>query len=131
MNNLYDYGRQMFLEGQVHWLLDDIKCCLVGSAYVPDLVGHQFLNAVSPRVALSTTLTGRTSTGGVADADDVDFLGVTGPPCSYVTFYKDTGNVNTSPLIALIDTATGLPVTPAGGDILVQWGNDPLRIFKL
>ena len=31
--------------------------------------------------------------------------------------YKDTGSEATSPLIAYIDTATGLPITPNGGDI--------------
>lgn len=35
--------------------------------------------------------------------------------------YADTGTESTSPLIAFIDTATGLPITPNGGDIIVTW----------
>jgi hypothetical protein len=45
--------------------------------------------------------------------------------------YKDTGTAATSPLIAYIDTATGLPVTPNGGDITVTWDNGSNKIFKL
>ena len=45
--------------------------------------------------------------------------------------YKDTGDNATSPLIALIDSATGLPITPNGGDIIVVWDNGANKIFKL
>ena len=37
----------------------------------------------------------------------------------------------TSPLIANIDVATGLPITPSGGDIIVQWDTGANKIFKL
>lgn len=36
-----------------------------------------------------------------------------------------------SPLIAYIDTATGLPVTPNGGDITIAWDSGANKIFKL
>ena len=34
-------------------------------------------------------------------------------------------------VIAFIDTATGLPVTPNGGDITITWDNGANKIFKL
>ena len=34
-------------------------------------------------------------------------------------------------VVAWIDTATGLPVTPNGGDITVSWDNGTNKIFKL
>ncbi len=34
-------------------------------------------------------------------------------------------------LIAYIDTATGMPVTPNGGDITIAWDNGANKIFKL
>jgi hypothetical protein len=49
----------------------------------------------------------------------VTFTAVTGDVSEAVILYKDTGVAATSPLIAYIDTATGLPVTPNGGDITV------------
>jgi hypothetical protein len=39
----------------------------------------------------------------------------------------ESGNL----LIARIDTATGLPVTPNGGDITVQWDAGADKIFTL
>ena len=48
-----------------------------------------------------------------------------------IIIYKDTGTEATSPLIAMIDTATGLPITPNGGDIIVTWDNGVNKIFKV
>ena len=45
--------------------------------------------------------------------------------------YRDTGVEATSALIAYIDTATGLPITPNGGDIIVNWDNGANKIFRL
>jgi len=59
------------------------------------------------------------------------FTSVTGASIEAIVLYKDTGTDSTSPLIAFIDTATGLPITPNGGDIIVTWDNGPNKIFKL
>jgi len=48
-----------------------------------------------------------------------------------IEIYKDSGVESTSRLIANIDTATGLPVTPNGGDITVVFDAGANRIFKL
>ena len=48
-----------------------------------------------------------------------------------IVIYVDTGTEATSPLIAYIDTATGLPITPNGGDIIVTWDNGVNKIFKV
>ena len=42
-----------------------------------------------------------------------------------------TGTEATKDLIAFIDTATGLPCTPNGGNINVVWDSGANRIFKL
>jgi hypothetical protein len=56
---------------------------------------------------------------------------VTGDQSEALVIYKDTGMASTSPLIAYIDTATGLPYTPSGGNIDVAWDNGSNKIFKL
>jgi len=56
---------------------------------------------------------------------------VTGDQSESIDIYKDTGTESTSYLIANINSATGLPVTPNGGDIIVQWDNGSNKIFKL
>jgi hypothetical protein len=133
-NALYDTGRAAFLGADVDWLADNIKAVLVDTAaYTVNLGTHDFLDdiAVGARIATSGNLAGKTSTAGVADANDVTFTAVSGATVEAVVLYKDTGVAATSQLIAYIDTATGLPVTPNGGDIVVTWDNGANKIFKL
>ncbi len=133
-NALYDKGRQKFLEGSIAWLANDIKCVLVDTDdYAVDLANHEFLSdiAAGGRVATSANFGGKTSTAGVADANDVTFAAVAGHVSEALVIYKETGDPATSPLIAYIDTATGLPVTPNGGDIVVTWDPGANKIFKL
>lgn len=133
-NALYGKGRQKFLEGTIHWVIDDIKAVLIDTAdYTVNIDSHEFLQSIdaTARVATSANLTNKTSVLGVADADDVTFSLVTGDTVEAIVIYKDTGFATTSPLIAYIDGGTGLPVTPNGGDITIQWDSGANKIFKL
>jgi len=133
-NALYDLGRQGFLDGSIDWDTDNIKVVLVDAAdYTVNLATDNDLAdiAVAARVATSANLSSKTVTAGVADAADVTFTSVTGDPSEALVIYQDTGTESTSRLIAYIDTATGLPVTPNGGDITVTWDDGTDKIFKL
>lgn len=135
-NTLYDKGRQRFLEASLNWLTDTIKCILVDTgAYTANFTTHEFLSDVPTSARIGTTsgiaLTSKTTTGGAADAADITFSAVTGASIEALVIFKDTGTEGTSPLIAYIDTATGLPITPNGGDIIVTWDNGANKIFKL
>jgi hypothetical protein len=131
---LYGKGRQHFLDADIDWTSDNIKALLVDAAdYTVSINVDEFLSDIpsGAREETSANLTGKTSTLGVADSDDPVFAGAVGDPCEAVVLYKDTGSAATSPLIAYIDTATGLPVTPNSGDITVQWDSGSNKIFKL
>lgn len=133
-NALYDKARQKFLEGSIAWLTDTIKVVLIDAAdYTVNLATHEFLSDVpaAARVGTPQTLGTKTSTAGVADAADVTFPTVTGDQSEAILLWKDTGVEATSPLIAYLDTATGLPVTPGGGDISLTFDNGANKIFKL
>ena len=133
-NALYDKARERFLLGQFNWATDTIKAVLVDTgAYTVSLTNHEFLSDISgsARIATSGAFTGKATTGGAADANDVTFSSVAGASIESIVLYMDTGVEATSPLIAYIDTATGLPITPNGGDIIVTWDNGTNRIFKL
>lgn len=133
-NALFDKARQKFLEGQLNWLTDTIKAVLVDTGtYTQNLSAHEFLSDVSSgaRIATSGAFTSKATTGGAADAADVTFTSVSGASIEAIILYKDTGVDATSSLIAFIDTATGLPITPNDGDIIVTWDNGPNKIFKL
>jgi hypothetical protein len=139
-NTLYDYGRELFLIGDIDWRSDSIKVSLVdvgGTGYVFSPT-HKFYDSVASGtniVAGPNTLNTvpRPVANGAADGDDLTFSAVASgkPSIEAIIIFKDTGNNATSPLIAYIDTATGLPITPNGGDIIVTWDNGVNKIFRL
>lgn len=132
-NTIYDSARKAFLEGQLNMLTDTIKVIAVDTgAYTVNTATHQFLSDIpsGARVTPAVELVNKSTAGGAFDADDVIFPAVTGASIETVIIYKDTGTDTTSPLILYIDTATGLPVTPNGGEIVLAWDNGSNRIFR-
>lgn len=133
-NALYGKGREGFATGTISWTSDNIKVCLVDSAdYTLSIDTHDFLDDIpgGAIIATSGNLSGKSATLGVCDADDVTFTSVSGDQFEYVIIYKDSGSSATSPLIACLDTATGLALTPNGADITLTWSNGSNKIFKL
>lgn len=132
-NALYDKGRGHFLDADIDWTADNIKVLLVSAGYVANMATDEFHAIIGGGniVATSANLGTKTSTAGVADAADITFSAVTGAAVTQVVIYKDSGVSATSALIARIDTGTGLPVTPNGGDITISWDNGASKIFKL
>lgn len=140
-NALFDAGREGFLAGEIDWDTAVIKAVLVRSYTFS--AAHKFMSdattAGASIVATSAAMTSKTVTGGVADAADVTFTAVTaGAAITSILVYQSsavTGGADVAAsaqrLIAYLDTATGLPVTPNGGDITIQWDNTTNRIFKL
>ncbi|AHE50085.1 hypothetical protein MC64_012280 [Aeromonas caviae] len=131
-NALYDKGREKFLTGAINASADTLKCALIKDTYAPTLGSDEFFSTLSSHVVgTPQTLTSKTVTGGVLDAADVTFSAVPTAAVKYCAIYKDTGSAATSPLIALFDTAAGLPVSTNGGDIIIAWDNGANKIFKL
>lgn len=133
-NGLYAKAKEGLLNGTINWATGNIKAVLVDTGtYSPSLSTNQYLSDITSgaRIATSANLTSKTVTGGVADAADVVFSAVSGATVEAVVLYQDTGTASTSSLIAFIDTGTGLPITPNGGDITIQWLNGSSRIFAL
>ena len=137
-NALFDNARELFLTAGLDWTAGTIKACLVDTGtYTVNLSAHNYLgDGVSAAIVggangRSANLASRTATDGAADAADVTFSTITGVSIEAIVLYRDTGVDATSELIAYIDTATGLPITPNGGDIIVTWDNGANRIFKL
>lgn len=131
---LYDLGRESFLLAQINLSTDNIKAVLVDTAaYTVNLATDQFLSsiAVGARIATSPNLASKTTAAGVFDAADATVTAVTGATIEAIVIYQDTGVAATSRLIAYIDAGTGLPFTPSGGDVILQWANTANRIFKL
>lgn len=123
-NQMYALGREAFLDANIDWSANNIKLVLVdGDDYTENLTTDNALDDIpaGARVATSGNLASKTSTQGTADAADVVLSTVTGDVSELVVFYYDSGVESTSLLFLYFDTATGLPVTPNGGDININF----------
>lgn len=123
-DTVYEWGMTALASGDIDWLVDDIKVALVDAAdYTVDAVNDQYLSDIpgAAIVATSAALTGKAVTSGVATADDASFTSVSGDVAEALVVYQSTGVSATSRLITYIDSATGLPITPTGGDVTVEW----------
>ena len=114
---------------------DSIKLVFVDHADdTPSTASDDMLEDVlaAARVGTSGAFASKTFTDGVFDAADITVTSVTGDPFESIVIYNDTpGTEATKDLIAYIDQATGLPTTPNGGDITVQWDSGGNKIFKI
>jgi len=134
---LYDSGREGFLSGSLDWDTQDIKIVLTDHTdATPNVSTDNALDDISAgTVDTSPNLGSKTTTGGVADAANVTFTSVTGDAADSFSSYYDSTVAATSLLIHYDDAATGLPVTPNGGDITITWADTGLDgaggIFKL
>lgn len=105
------------------------------AAGAPDATNDDFYDDQSSGlIGTAYTLANKTNTGGVGVFDNtVDpapaFTAVSGASVESLVFYKDTGTPSTSNLICFFDTATGLPLTPNGGDVNVTFNAS--GIFKV
>lgn len=140
-NALFDPGREGFLAGEIDWDTATIKSALVRGYTFS--ASHKFVSDVTGAggtlVATSAAMTSKTVAAGVADAADVSFTSVAaGAAITGILVFQSsavTGGADVAAgaqrVIAWVDTGTGLPVTPNGGDITIQWDNAANRIFKL
>lgn len=138
-NVLFDKGREGFLDGSIDWDTNTIKAVLVNSGFSPSST-NSVLTDVTGRAGgdgasavISPTFGSKTVTDGVADAADITFTAVssTAGVVNSIVIYQTAGLSSSARVIAFIDSATGLDVTPNGGDITVQWDSGANRIFKL
>jgi len=80
--------------------------------------------SASAKVFTSTALTGKTFTNGTFDAADKTLTSVAASASSTISslvVYISNGGSASNALVCYIDTGTGVPVTPNGGDIIITW----------
>ena len=130
-NTLYPKGKQRMLTAGINFLTDTIKAILVTDSYTYS-TAHEFRSDLGTTVGTAQTLTNKSVTDGVFDADDITFATLApGSNLKAVILYKDTGVAGTSALIDYIDVVTGLPMATNGGDVQIQWDNGAYKIFSL
>jgi hypothetical protein len=136
-NLLYPKFKEAALSGNINLPTADIRAIMCDFADYTYSPAHQYLNQVplAARVGVSGSLTGKTVTDGVFDADDTTILAVSGDPIEGVLLYIHTGTESTSRLVSLHDHnpdgVTPISFTPSGTNVLITWPNDAGRIFAL
>mgnify|MGYP000557139004 CR=1 FL=1 len=159
-NTLYDIARQMMLTKQgaptftwdsVGQTADDIYMIFVDGDYTPAFTGTggvQYLNAIATTSRHNSGAPEANNEGvqlqvtsvtddGAADAEDTTMTAVlpfgtnnTGEIKAIVLYARKGADETQNPLIAYIDVATGLPIRPNGGDIIVSWDPGVNKIFR-
>jgi len=145
-NLFYPLGKKHFAIGDVVWKASGgstVRAFLVDSTAYTYSSTHEFLSDIptNARKGASggTAITDGVlltlidaATNGVLDADDITISGISaGSALQNVVIFKDGATDAASPLLLFIDTATGLPVTPDGNPILIQWDNGANKIGVL
>lgn len=124
-NNMLGTGTKVDLDA------DTIQAMFVdGADDTPVAATDDFLNDILsagrvPAEASCPTLGTKTLgvvAAGVFDAADTVFTALSGDQSEFLILYKDSAGAETTmDLIAMWDTATGIPLTPNGGDVTVVW----------
>lgn len=140
-NAVYPKAKEGFLDGSIDLDTASVKVALVrGYTYSST---HEFVSDVTGASgtlhATSAALTSIDVINGVFDAADVTFTtpATDANQHSLLIFQSSAvgggADVATSSqrVIAWIDTGTGVPIVPAGGDITVVWDNGANKIFSL
>lgn len=138
--SLFDTARQGFLDGSLDLDTATIKIALVRS-YTFN-AAHQFISDVTGAggtLVGSQTLGSKTVTNGVFDAADTTFPSVSaGAPIPGLLIYQSSavgGGADVAAtaqrVIAYIDDYTGMPFTPTGVDIIINYDNGANKIFKI
>ena len=101
---------------------DDIRCWLYDEgADARNLADEDYADIVAgARIAESTDLASKTvgSVGdGIFDHLNFVFTGVTGANVESIGYWAFNATESIAPLLWVLDSATGLPVLPNGGDI--------------
>ena len=125
---LYTHHREEALSAVASGTL---KVFAVSDSYTVD-AAHTSINdvAASTRRHTSVTLGSVTVTGGELDAADLTLTAVTATACAInaIIVYTEAGSSDSSTLHVYLEVT---PVTPNGGDIILQWAGSSPYIYKL
>lgn len=133
-NQLYPKAKEDFLAGNLNMSSNTITIALIDTDVYTFSTSHEDRADIpNSSILAEANLANQTITSGVFDADDATFSSVSGVNCeALIVYHTDVqGGNSASRLIAYIDTATGLPILPNGGDITVRFSSGASKIFAL
>jgi len=122
-NSAYKKGVKRLLNGSgLVWGTGNWKAVLLSSAYTVNTTTHEFLSDLTGTVATSANMTTlAVADDGVFTADPAEFTAVSGSTAPSLVVYHDTGTAGTSELLIFFDSLAGLPITPNGTNVTIEW----------
>lgn len=125
---LYTDFRNGMLGNATHSVIDfdtdNIKAVLydegADALNLADVDLADILTAARIGTTANLTATVGSAADGAFDHADITISAVSGATVESIVYYKDSGVASTSPLAINIDSWTGLPLTPNGGDVTLQ-----------
>ena len=97
------------------------------SAYTSGGSAYGGFTTTSPNLSSKTAVNG----GAGAAVTTLPLVATDSRSLGAIVGYKDTGSPFTSPVAFYINVATGLPITPSGGDITESWQQTSPYIYTL
>lgn len=136
-NALYPKWKEALMQGTANCLLNGsgttgVYAVLVDTGTYTYSAAHEFFSSVnSAKVGTEVEIGSKTFVNGLFDGADVTETAVSGSSAeAVVIFIKNAGANTTWRLVAYLDTGiTGIPVTPNGGGININWNAS--GIFQL
>lgn len=137
-NQLYDSARAKFALGTLNWEDASWKAILVKTTCAFEATDAT-MSDITPSDVVAAAQSMDTSSGsygvqtnGAVDAADVTFPNVSGDQIGAIIIYSEEAATDAQRhLVAYFGSATGLPITPNGGNIIVTWDNGTNKIFRL
>lgn len=96
--------------------------------FIDDILSAARVPAIGSCPTLASKTLGVVAAG-VFDAADATFTALSGDASESLIAFEDSGTESTSDLLAFWDTATGLPLTPNGGDVTIVFSSSGLWSF--
>jgi hypothetical protein len=104
-----------------------LMCAAVSGSYIYSS-SHTSLSDITDYVLGAVALTGASVASGQLSTDDFTFSGISSGTVTSLIYYLDSGTASTSFLILYDSSATNLPYTFTGTDVLVT---APAYLVKL
>lgn len=130
-DKLYPKFKENILSGDIDMINDTIKLALVDTAYVYDDAHGYYSSVIAHVVGVPVVLLNKSVINGVFDADDINFINLTGADIGAYVLYQDVGSTIASKLIMYVDDIGSFPFSPAGLDVYVMFNNGAGKIFAL
>lgn len=129
---IFPKGLKKFADADIDLLADDIRVMLVKSTYTYDATDEFVADIGAVDNGRTAALSGKDTTSGIFDATDTTLTATDADACNALIYFKHTGSDATAALIAYVQTATGLPFTPAAsGTVNILFDSGANKIFKL